>query len=290
LKVVRTRAELQAWHAEHGGSLGFVPTMGNLHAGHLGLVTTAQGENDRVAVSIFVNPTQFGPGEDFASYPRTLEADTEALRQIGCDLLFVPETATIYPAGAGTAVVPGAVAAPLCGRFRPGHFQGVATVVAALFNLVRPTASYFGQKDWQQCMVLRRLVLDLAFPVEIVLAPTVREADGLAMSSRNRYLQPDQRQQALQLSRSLAATVAAFEAGQTDTAGLQTLLRAHLAAEPAFRLQYAEIVDAETLAPVAAITGRPAVAAVAGHLGTTRLIDNRPLGDIAALQRTSPWP
>jgi pantoate--beta-alanine ligase len=242
-----------------------------------------------VAVSIFVNPTQFGPGEDFASYPRTLAADTEALERIGCDLLFVPETATIYPDGAGTVIVPGAVAEPLCGRFRPGHFQGVATVVATLFHLVRPTASYFGQKDWQQCMVLRRLVLDLAFPLEIVLAPTVREADGLAMSSRNRTLQPDQRRQALQLSRALAATVAAYEAGETHGAVLQALLRDHLASEPAFRLQYAEIVDAETLAPMATISGRPAVAAVAGHLGTTRLIDNMPLSDLAGLQRTVPW-
>jgi pantoate--beta-alanine ligase len=288
MDIVRTRAELRAWQEAHPGRLGFVPTMGNLHAGHLALVDAARAENDRVAVSIFVNPTQFGPHEDFQRYPRTMEADATALQARGCDLLFAPDVPTLYPPGAETFVVPGTVAEPLCGGFRPGHFRGVTTVVAALFNLVRPTHAYFGQKDWQQGMVLRRMVLDLAFPLEMVLVPTVREADGLAMSSRNQYLQADDRRKATAIHAALAAVARAHAQDETRPAWLRTLLVEQLAMEPALKVQYADVVDAETLLPIDSIEDRPAVAAVAAYLGATRLIDNVTLGDIRPLQRTRP--
>jgi pantoate--beta-alanine ligase len=288
MDIVRTRAELKAWQESHPGTLGFVPTMGNLHAGHLALVDAAKDENERVAVSIFVNPTQFGPHEDFDRYPRTLESDAAALRERGCDLLFHPDVATIYPQGSGTAVVPGPVAEPLCGRFRPGHFQGVATVVAILFHLLRPSRAYFGQKDWQQGMVLRRMVLDLAFPLEMVLRPTLREADGLAMSSRNQYLQPEQRRLASLIHAALQAAAQAYEEGERRTDVLRSLIVGKLAAAPEISLQYADVVDAETLEALDIIGERPAVAAIAAHLGQTRLIDNLGLGDLASLQRTRP--
>lgn len=286
MDVVRTRADLQAWHEAHPGSLGVVPTMGNLHAGHLDLVDAARAENDRVAVSIFVNPTQFGPNEDYDRYPRTLAADEAALRARGCDLLFAPDVPTMYPPGAETVVVPGRVAEPLCGHFRPGHFQGVATVVTLLFQMLRPTRAYFGQKDWQQGMVLRRLVLDLAFPLEIILCPTRREDDGLAMSSRNQYLSAEDRRRAIAIPAALQAVTRAYEAGERRIGRLQALLTAQLAREPALTVQYAEVVDAETLQPVDPLGDRPAVAAVAAFLGPTRLIDNVLLGEGRSLLRT----
>jgi pantoate--beta-alanine ligase len=288
MDIVRTRAELRAWHDAHGGSLGFVPTMGNLHAGHLALVDAAKAENDRVAVSIYVNPTQFGPHEDFDRYPRTFEADAAALRDRGCDLIFAPEHAAIYPDGAETFVVPGPIAAPLCGAFRPGHFRGVTTVVATLFHLMKPSRAYFGQKDWQQGMVLRQMVLDLAFPLEMVLIPTQREPDGLARSSRNQYLQPDERRRATTIHAALQAVALAYDQNERRPEVLRALIVETLTQEPAFRLQYAEVVDAETLMPVDILTDRPAIAAVAAYLGQTRLIDNQPLGDIRPLQRTRP--
>ncbi|MBC7541684.1 MAG: pantoate--beta-alanine ligase [Candidatus Sericytochromatia bacterium] len=286
MQVVHTRAELLAWHEAHPAPLGFVPTMGNLHAGHLALVTAAQAENAQVAVSIFVNPTQFGPNEDFSAYPRTLDSDIAVLEAAGCDLLLAPTAATMYPAGTDTRIVPGAVGESLCGPFRPGHFSGVATVVATLWHLVQPQRAYFGTKDWQQCMVLRRLLLDLAFPLEMVLVPTKREADGLAMSSRNQYLSAAERSQALQIHRALTAAVGAFQDGERHPATLQRLTLEVLSREADLKPQYVAVVDAETLQPITGSIGSPTTVAIAAHLGKTRLIDNCVLGDVTPLLRT----
>lgn len=287
MRIVRTRTELADWRLGVGDSLGFVPTMGHLHDGHLALIQAARAENRHVAVSIFVNPTQFGANEDLASYPRTLAADRAKLEASGCDLLFLPEPATMYPPGFATFVEPGAEAASLCGQFRPGHFRGVCTVVALLFHLVRPDHAYFGAKDWQQAMVLRRMVLDLAFPLTLIVHPTVREADGLAMSSRNHYLSPEERRQAPALQQALAAAVTAYAAGERHPAALIETVRRTLATEPAFRPQYVELRDAETLAaPDNPLGERPAVLAAAAYLGSTRLIDNVLLGDAHHLLQT----
>ena len=286
MQTVHTRAELRAWQADHPGSLGFVPTMGNLHAGHLALVRAAKAENARTAVSIFVNPTQFGPQEDFAAYPRTLAADAAVLDEAGCDLLFAPQPDAIYPPGCETLVLPGPTAETLCGAFRPGHFRGVATVVTTLWQLLRPTRAYFGSKDWQQGMVLRRLLLDLAFPIEMVLCPTVREPDGLAMSSRNQYLSASERRHATRIHEALQAGAAAFEQEEQRPDLLRQLTLEILSQDDVLRPQYVAVADAETLQPVETFADRPLVIAIAAFLGRTRLIDNVVLGDAAPLLRS----
>ena len=257
-----------------GRRIGFVPTMGNLHEGHLSLVRLARKHADVVVVSIFVNPTQFGPREDFAAYPRTFAADRALCEAEGVDLLFHPAVAEMYPPGASTVVAEKSLARTLCGAARPGHFDGVCTVVAALFNLVLPHVAVFGEKDAQQLRVIRRLVRDLHFPVAIVPGPTVREADGLARSSRNQYLTPEQRPQAAALRRALDDCERLFAAGERDPGKLIAAMRARVESQPAARIDYIEIVDDETLAPLAGPIARPALAALAVWVGQPRLIDN----------------
>jgi pantoate--beta-alanine ligase len=258
-----------------GESLGLVPTMGYLHAGHLSLIAQAGRENDRVAVSIFVNPTQFGPGEDFARYPRDEARDLALCEEAGVDIVYAPEVAMLYPNGQpGTVVVPPeSLTGHLCGASRPGHFTGVATVVSKLFALFQPDRAYFGLKDFQQTAVLKRMVADLCFGVDVVLVPTLREPDGLAMSSRNVYLSAEERQQALALSRALQAGWEAARRSGVSPDDVLNTARSVLAGEPALEVQYLELVDQDTLAPLETLE-RPGVLAVAARLGRTRLIDN----------------
>jgi pantoate--beta-alanine ligase len=257
-----------------GHRVALVPTMGALHEGHLSLVDEARRHADRVVVSIFVNPAQFGPGEDLGRYPRTPDHDAALLAERGCDLLFLPEVETIYPPGAVTFVeVTGPPARGLEGSFRPGHFRGVATVVTVLFALVEPEVAVFGEKDAQQLAVVRRLVRDLRLPVTIVAAPTVREEDGLARSSRNAYLSPPERRAATVLFRALTAAREALEGGERSAAQIRARLRGVLAEEPAARVDYAEVVAADTFEPVEVIAA-PVIVPLAVHIGGTRLIDN----------------
>jgi pantoate--beta-alanine ligase len=269
------RKEIESWRAR-GETIGFVPTMGALHAGHLSLVRLAReqaGPLGRIVASVFVNPTQFGPGEDFTRYPRQPERDAEMLAGAGCDLLFLPEVETLYPSGHSTFVEPGGPAEGLEGAFRPGHFRGVATVVCGLLNLVRADVAVFGEKDAQQLAVVRRMVRDLHLPVEIVGAPTLREADGLAMSSRNVYLNPEERRAATVLHRALTAAAAAIEAGERSGEEIRRILHDVLTSEPLARIDYAEVVDALTFQPVMKLSG-PVVLPLAVRIGATRLIDN----------------
>ncbi len=273
--VEELRREIGRWRKE-GKRVGFVPTMGALHEGHLSLVGLARGVQaraDRVVASVFVNPTQFGPNEDFTRYPRQPERDAGMLEQAGCDLLFLPEVETMYPPGNTVFVDLGSPSEGLEGHFRPGHFRGVATVVALLFNLVQPDAAVFGEKDAQQLAVVRKLVRDLHFPVEIVAAPTIREEDGLAMSSRNAYLTSDERRAAAVLNRSLRAAEAAIAAGERRGDEVRRILSRMLNSEPLARVEYAEVVDAETFQPVETLKGR-LVLPLAVRVGGTRLIDN----------------
>lgn len=270
-EVAALRARVAAWRAA-GLRVGFVPTMGNLHAGHLALVDLARRHADRVVASVFVNPTQFGPGEDYARYPRTLEADAAALATRGCDLLYAPSVEAMYPEGSQGLVevrVP-ALEDVLCGAFRPGHFRGVATVVAKLLGQVRPDVAIFGQKDWQQLLVVRAVVRGLDLDVEIVAGPTVREPDGLAMSSRNQYLSPEERVRAAGLHRTLVRVVEAVRAGQ-DPAAAEAGGRSALEAE-GFVVDYVAVRSAEDLGPP--VPGRPRIALAAARIGSTRLIDN----------------
>jgi pantoate--beta-alanine ligase len=254
-------------------SLGLVPTMGALHAGHLSLVAAARADCDLVAASIFVNPTQFGPNEDFAAYPRTFDEDCHKLESAGVHLLFAPAAADIYPAGNTTFVDPGPIESRLDGASRPGHFRGVATIVARLFHIASPDRAYFGQKDAAQVAVLRHIVRDLNFPVQLVICPIVRESDGLAMSSRNRYLSPEERTRALILSRALATAQNLIDHGETNAEALQTAILNLFSTEPSARVDYAAIVDPDTLLPIPDTT-RGALIAVAAFIGNTRLIDN----------------
>ena len=258
---------------QDGRRLGFVPTMGALHAGHISLVRAARHQCDAVAVSIFVNPTQFGPKEDFSKYPRTFERDRELLEAEGVAILFAPSTEEIYPPGSATFVTVEGLSEKLCGRSRPGHFRGVATVVAKLFDIVEPDLAFFGQKDSAQAVIIRHMVRDLAFAVEIVVCPIVREPDGLALSSRNAYLDPRQRKQATVLYRSLMRVEALADRGERDSARLIAAALDVFKEEPEVRLDYFEIVDRETLGPVADIS-QGALVAVAAFVGATRLIDN----------------
>jgi len=280
MEVVHTIPELRAAVArarQAGKSVGFVPTMGCLHEGHLSLIRRAKEETSFVAVSIFVNPTQFGPNEDFSKYPRTFEDDRRGCQAAGADLIFAPTAADFYPAGASTWVDVEGVSAKLCGEFRPGHFRGVATVVAMLFNAVQADVAVFGRKDLQQLAVIRRMVRDLHMPVRILAHETIREPNGVAMSSRNRYLSPEQLAQAAAIPAALAAAQALAKAGVTDAAKLRAAANDVLAAQPALKPQYCEIVDLETMAPVASTDGLRCAIAIACHLGATRLIDNADL-------------
>jgi pantoate--beta-alanine ligase len=256
-----------------GLRLGLVPTMGALHEGHLSLVRAAKSACDVVAASIFVNPTQFGPNEDLAKYPRSFERDRELLEREGVEFLFAPSVEEMYPAGDVTWVTVEEMSGKLDGRSRPGHFRGVTTVVAKLFHIVEPDAAFFGQKDAAQVAIIRRMVRDLALPVEIVVCPIVREADGLAMSSRNVYLGSEQRRQALVLHRSLLQVEKMIQTGERNAAHLAAAGRKEFAAEPSVRLDYFEIVAPDTLDPITEISGG-ALVAVAAYVGTTRLIDN----------------
>ncbi|MFZ0817992.1 MAG: pantoate--beta-alanine ligase [Candidatus Sulfotelmatobacter sp.] len=256
-----------------GQRLGFVPTMGALHEGHLSLVRVARGRCDVVAVSIFVNPTQFGPNEDLAKYPRAFERDRELLEKEGVELLFAPSVEEMYQGRAVSWVTVEGMSERLDGRSRPGHFRGVTTVVGKLFHVVEPDAAFLGQKDAAQVAIIRRMVSDLKFPVEIVACPIVREADGLAMSSRNAYLDPLQRRQALVLYRALMRVKEHWEAGERDAARLVAVGCEEVASESAVRLDYFEIVEADGLDPVEKVD-KDALVAVAAFVGATRLIDN----------------
>jgi pantoate--beta-alanine ligase len=278
MRVVSTVADLREARRDYP-SLGFVPTMGFLHEGHLSLVRAARARMGAVAVSIFVNPTQFAPTEDLSRYPRDLERDLTLLSEAGCDLVFTPDADEVYPAGFSTRVEVDGVTAPLEGAVRPGHFSGVATVVLKLFNMVQPDAAWFGQKDAQQCAVLRRMAADLDLPVEIVVAETVREADGLAMSSRNVYLAPEDRAAAVVLIRALKAADAAFEAGYRSGDLLREIMSGELATAPRGRPDYVSIADPDTLEELRTVDERGAVASLAVRFGETRLIDNLLLGD-----------
>jgi len=256
-----------------GKRLGFVPTMGALHEGHLSLARAAKASCDTVAASIFVNPTQFGPTEDLAKYPRNFERDRELLEKEGVELLFTPSVEEMYPAGAVTWVTVEGLSAKLDGRSRPGHFRGVTTVVAKLFHIVEPDAAFFGQKDAAQVAIIRRMTADQNFPVEIVACPIVREPDGLAMSSRNAYLDPQQRKQALVLHRSLLRANKLWEAGERDATKIVAAAQEEFAAEKSVRLDYLEIVDPDSLDPLEDVANG-ALVAVAAFVGQTRLIDN----------------
>ena len=256
-----------------GATVGLVPTMGALHEGHAALIRAARQRTGFVVVSVFVNPTQFGPNEDFAQYPRTLATDQKVCADAGADLIFAPTAAEMYPEHSVTFVEVTELQDVLCGPARPGHFRGVCTVVLKLFNVVQPDVAVFGAKDFQQARSVRQMVRDLNVPVRVDVEPTVREPDGLALSSRNRYLSAEHRAVAPSIYRALQAIRARATAGETDVARLEAALAAELAAIPGARVDYARILDADTLRPVAR-RERPAVAAVAVFLGATRLIDN----------------
>jgi len=270
--ITETRAECRRARA-NGKRLGLVPTMGALHEGHLSLVRGAKAQCDTVVVSLFVNPTQFGPTEDLAKYPRPFERDRELLEKEGVAILFAPPVDEMYPKGEVTRVVVEGLSEKLDGRSRPGHFRGVTTVVSKLFHIIEPDIAFFGQKDAAQSAIIRRLVRDLNFPVEIVICPIVREPDGLAMSSSNVYLSIEDRPSALVLHRSLGVVEEKFRAGEKDAARLIAIARQVFAQKPQVRLDYFEIVDPDTLDPVERIQ-QPALVAVAAYVGSTRLIDN----------------
>ena len=278
MQIIETIAAFRAARAELKGSVGLVPTMGYLHDGHIALVRQARAENDHVVVSIFVNPTQFGPNEDFASYPRDPEHDLAVLREANTALVFAPTVAEMYPPGFQTYVEVTGVSQGLEGERRPGHFRGVATVVAKLFNIVQPDRAYFGQKDAQQAVVIRRMVADLAMPLEIVVAPIVRAPDGLALSSRNSYLTPEQRLVAPVLYRALTAAKARYEAGERSPDVLRTTVQEILATEPLAQIDYVSAADAETLEELHASTDRPILLSLAVQIGKPRLLDNVILG------------
>ncbi|MBE7210777.1 MAG: pantoate--beta-alanine ligase [Gluconacetobacter diazotrophicus] len=273
MRVVDTVAALRAARGEFG-TLGLVPTMGALHEGHLSLVRRARAENGAVAATIFVNPTQFGPNEDLSRYPRTLADDLALLEAERVDLVFVPDPAEMYPPGFSTRIEPGVVAAPLEGAIRPGHFTGVATVVVKLLNMAQPTRAYFGQKDAQQVAVIRRVSRDLDLPWGIVVADTVREPDGLALSSRNRYLSPAGRAAAAVLFRALRHAEALFVAGERDGNALRGAVRAVLATEPAGTPDYVSLADPDDLRELDRVSGTPALLSLAVRFGATRLLDN----------------
>jgi pantoate--beta-alanine ligase len=278
--VLRTVAEMSAFSdaaRARGERIAFVPTMGFLHAGHVSLLEDARRRGDRLVLSIFVNPTQFAPTEDLARYPRDLDGDLAKAADAGTDVAFVPDDGEMYPAGYQTFIRVRELEQGLCGASRPDHFQGVATVVCKLFNIVRPHVAIFGEKDFQQLAVIRRMVTDLNMHVEVVGLPTVRESDGLAMSSRNKYLSPDERQRALALSRGLRAARALYDGGERRPDALLGAAREPVTAA-ATRVDYVEVRDAATLSPVVDRVESAVVIAMAAFIGKTRLIDNIRLG------------
>lgn len=276
--ILTSLTDLRAALADHrtaGRRVGLVPTMGFLHAGHMSLVEYARAHSDVVVMTIFVNPTQFAPTEDLAKYPRDIPRDTAMAEKAGVDILFVPAVDEIYPAGFDTFVMPGAQGSILEGAIRPTHFRGVLTVVAKLFNMILPDVAVFGQKDFQQALLLRKMARDLNFAVDVLIAPIVREADGLAMSSRNVYLSPDERAQARVLSASLAEALHRIADGERSAAQLEQAIRTHIMSAPAAAIDYIAIAAADTLAPVEQLEpGRTAVIALAVRIGKTRLLDN----------------
>ena len=273
MRVTQSIQQTRHVVAEMPRPVGFVATMGALHRGHLALVERARTENRRVVASIFVNPAQFGPSEDFATYPRDLESDLSKLEEMGVDLVFNPTAEEIYPDGFDTQVDVGSVGTVLEGKARPGHFRGVATVVCKLLNIVRPDRAYFGQKDAQQAVVVRRLNADLNLGAEIAVVPTVREADGLALSSRNRYLSPQERKAAVVLHRSLGLARELRDQGVTDASEIRRLMEELIAAEPLARTDYVSVAGPDSLRELDRIDG-PALASLAVYVGSTRLIDN----------------
>lgn len=275
MKVVKTIKEVREIVSEwkkQGLTVGLVPTMGYLHEGHQSLIRRSD-ENDRTVVSVFVNPIQFGPNEDFAAYPRDLERDTKKCEEAGADLIFAPEASEMYAEDFSSFVDMTGPTDELCGLRRPGHFRGVCTVVSKLFNIVTPDRAYFGQKDAQQLAVIRRMVRDLSFGIEIVGCPIVREEDGLAKSSRNTYLSPDERKAAVIISQSLKAGQEMIEKGETDTAKILDSITAMIESEPLAKIDYIKAVDADSIEPVDTVSGRVLFAA-AVYIGKTRLIDN----------------
>jgi pantoate--beta-alanine ligase len=278
MKTVTALSDLRLTRRELPTPVGFVPTMGYLHEGHLSLVRAARADCASVVVSIFVNPTQFGPNEDLATYPRDLPRDLRLLEQEGVDLVWTPTAEEMYPADYQTWVTVEEVARPLEGSMRPGHFRGVATVVAKLFNAVQPDKAYFGQKDAQQAVVIRQMVRDLNFNLEVMVCPIVREPDGLAMSSRNTYLTPEERRAATVLYRALCAARQAFETGERDAGRLRQIMTEIIQAEPLARLQYASCADPFTLVEIQGPITHRALLSMAVYVGKTRLIDNMILG------------
>jgi pantoate--beta-alanine ligase len=274
MKVVSTRAELRIARSILDHSVGLVPTMGALHDGHLALIRTARAENASVIASIFVNPTQFGPNEDLASYPRTLETDLSLLEREGVDIVFTPTPGEMYPTGFQTAIEVAEVSQGLEGARRPGHFRGVATVVAKLFNLTSASTAYFGQKDAQQVVVIRRMVADLNFPIQIAVIPTLREVDGLAMSSRNRYLTPEQRAAAPIVYRALKMAGELYQRGVREPNALRAAMVEQLRQEPLAEPDYVSIADPLTLVEAIEPTDSPVLASLTVKFGATRLLDN----------------
>ena len=277
MMIVSSLDELRSARSMLDEPVGFVPTMGYLHEGHLSLVQRAAEECASVAVSIFVNPTQFGPGEDLAAYPRDMERDLRLLEPLGVDLVWTPTPEIMYPDGFQTWVEVEVLTEPLEGAQRPGHFRGVTTVVAKLFNGVQPAKAYFGQKDAQQAAVIRRMARDLNFPLEVIVCPPVREPVGLALSSRNAYLDPDQRQAATVLFRALSAAREAYEAGERDANNLRALMEQTIAAEPLAEMQYVSCAGYDTLQELETVSGKTLLS-MAVFVGKTRLIDNFVLG------------
>jgi pantoate--beta-alanine ligase len=280
LRPLRTIAELRSAlepARRAGSAIGLVPTMGALHEGHVALVAASRAAGAVTVASLFVNPTQFGPAEDYTTYPRDEETDRAALERAGCDFLFAPEVAEIYPRPLATGITVAGLTEPLEGVFRPGHFTGVATVVAKLLMIAQPSHAFFGEKDYQQLLVVRRLVEDLDIPVRIEAVPTVREPDGLALSSRNRYLAPEERRIAPALHRTLAELAAEVAGGRADCAAAAMAAVARLRAAGFAAVDYVTVADAATLAPLARVTG-PARVLGAARVGRTRLIDNLPVG------------
>ncbi|MCX5697286.1 MAG: pantoate--beta-alanine ligase [Candidatus Omnitrophica bacterium] len=273
IRTIKRLRQVLSGYNRKGRTIGFVPTMGALHYGHLSLIKACRRENKIVVVSIFVNPTQFGPGEDLKKYPRTLKQDAALCKKEGVDIIFYPDAKEMFPSGYETFVTVEGLSRELCGLFRPGHFRGVATVVAKLFNIVQPDIAYFGQKDAQQAAIVRRMVRDLNMPVKIKVMPTVREIDGLAMSSRNAYLNPLERKDALVLSRSLALAKRLVHDGVKDIAEITGKIREMILRVPKVKIDYIAVVDQEHLMPLKKISGKSLIA-LAVWIGKTRLIDN----------------
>ncbi|MBI4685963.1 MAG: pantoate--beta-alanine ligase [Nitrospirae bacterium] len=274
IRIPRIMQDTAKGHSLRGRSIGFVPTMGALHEGHLSLVRRAKSENDITVVSIFVNPLQFSPSEDFERYPSDYEGDSKKLKGEEVDILFMPDITMIYPEGFSTHVEVENLSEKLCGLFRPGHFRGVTTVVTKLFNVVKPTRAYFGQKDFQQCVIIKKMVRHLNMDIEVVVCPTIRESDGLAMSSRNSYLNKEERRAASVISRCLAQTIELIKSGIIDKEHIKRFMLAKLSEEPLVtEIQYASVYDAENLDEVEKV-GKEAIVAIALKIGSTRLIDN----------------